>query len=293
MTILTMIGETLKITKKFGVLHSVKRIIYYTLATLDTIKKNKSYKKTKPTKKIIENILGSKMIIDPSDHGIHKELFLDKIREPIATRHIQNILNKEDVVLEIGANIGYYALLESRLCKKIYAIEPVKTNVDTLKENIQLNNYTNIEVFQIAIGEKIGTEKMYISEKANWHNFYKCQDCKTTEEIPMDTINNFLKNKEFPSFVRMDVEGYELKIIRGMSRCLDKIDKMFIELHSDIMKDEETKELINILKKHNFTTNLIIQYDRPGMHRILPNDHIEKIYKGDRGNYEIFFNKQK
>jgi FkbM family methyltransferase len=287
---LKKINEVFLITKKFGLKHTIKRSIEYIQAIHDTKKKNKIYKKTKPNKEMIKNILNSKMLLSPNDYGIHKELFLDGIREPIATKFIQQILKKEDVVLEIGANLGYYALIEAKKCKKIYAIVPAPKNIISLKKNIKLNNYKNIKVYNMALGDENKMAKMYLSSKCNWHSFYK-QSGNEVIEIKMSTTDNFLEKKEKPNFLRMDVEGYEYNIIKGMKKTLEYINRMFIELHSDIMKEEETQELLDTLKKQNFIPELIIHYDRPGLSKILPNEYLKTIYNGDKGNYEIFFKK--
>lgn len=286
------IKEGLIITKKFGVKHAFARLKDYVAIKKHNRKTKKLYKKIKQKGVVIKNILGNKMELDMSDNGIHKELFLNGQREPVATKYLMENLSKNDVILEIGANIGYYVLLESKLCKKIYAIEPVAANVSSLKKNIELNNYNNIEVSQMAFGENTCEKDIYISSKSNWHSFYKPDKFIKTEKIKMDKVDNFLTNKEMPTFVRMDVEGYELSVIKGMEKTLPKIKKMFIEIHSDVMSTKETEELLNILRRENFYPELIIKYDKPGLSKILPNNYIDKIYQGDKGNYEIFFVKQ-
>jgi FkbM family methyltransferase len=291
MTIYQTAKEGLIIAKKFGVKHAFARFKDYLMIKNHNRKSSKLYKKTKQQKSVIKNIMGNKMQLNMDDNGIHMELFLNGLREPAATKHLMEILSRDDVVLEVGANIGYYALIESKLCKKIYAVEPVADNISNLKKNIKLNNYNNIEVYQMAFGENQCEKSIYISQKSNWHSFYKTNNFIKQEKIKMDKIDNFLNNREMPTFIRMDVEGYELAVIKGMEKTLPKIKKMFIEIHSDVMSAKETEELLNILKKENFHPELIIKYDKPGLNKILPNNHIDKIYNGDKGNYEIFFTK--
>src|SRR3989338_3697422 len=64
---------------------------------------------------IVKNVQGNGMYLDLKDEGISKDLILDGIREPESTREIAKILKTGNVVVEAGANIGYYALMESRL----------------------------------------------------------------------------------------------------------------------------------------------------------------------------------
>jgi len=76
------------------------------------------------------------MYVDLKDKGISKELYVHKTREHFSTEFLQKFVKEEDIVIDIGANIGYYALMEAQLANKgkVYAIEPIPTNVDLLKK---------------------------------------------------------------------------------------------------------------------------------------------------------------
>jgi len=285
------IRDGFMIMMKFGVRHAFNRYKDLMMVKEEDKRKTRLYNKLKPQGIIIKNIGGSQMQLDMNDYGIHRDLFLDGIREPSATEHLIKILDKNDIVLEIGANIGYYVLLESRLCKKVYAVEPILKNINNLKTNIGLNQRQNVEVFQMAMSDSKGKKAMYISSRSNLHSFRTINNPIKKIFIDVDTVDNFLKNKESPTFVRMDVEGYELNVLNGMMKTLKKIDRMFIEVHADIMKLEETQKFISILRDERFRPELIIKYDKPGLSRILPNDYINKVYVGDKGVYEIFFKK--
>jgi len=290
--IFNLINETFFIIKVFGFKHAFKRIIDFIKIKIEGKRKSNLYNSLKPSGIVTVEIMGNQMKLDMNDYGIHRDLFLDKIREPAATAHISKVLSKDDVVVDLGANIGYYALMESKRCKKVYAIEPVEKNIQFLKTNVELNKCKNIEIFPMAIGDKTTTALMNISSTSNLHSFYPLQNAICKKEIKMDTLDNFLKDKEKPTFVRMDIEGYELKVLHGMTDTLKFVGRLFIEVHADIMSLSETRELIDILSNNDFKPELIIHYDQPKFSKILPNSHLWYIYKGDKGSYEIFFKKQ-
>jgi len=196
------------------------------------------------------------------------------------------------VVLDIGANIGYYVLMEAQRCRKVYAVEPVPRNVAVLTENVRLNGYDNVEIFSLAFGRAAGMETMYLSAKSNWHSFHPAPDTVGRLDIPVETVDAFLRGRECPTLVRMDVEGYEINIIDGMTETLPRIGRMFIELHADIMSLAETRRLLDTVRGAGFAPELIVKYDRPGMSRVLPDDYVDTIYEGDKGSYEIFFRKR-
>ena len=94
------------------------------------------------------------MLLFPKNGAIQLDLFLHKKREFICTDYLigDGIIKEEDVVLDIGANIGYYALIESQLVGlngKVYAVEPVQGNFELLKKNVHLNNLENVAYFSI------------------------------------------------------------------------------------------------------------------------------------------------
>ena len=119
---------------------------------------------------VVKDVNGFKMYLNlKSDTGISKDLFIFKKREYLSTDFLQNqnFINPGDVILDIGANIGYYALLESRLTGPrgmVYAIEPVLNNYYTLKSNVELNDIKNINMFKLAIGNKNGKDYIYVAK---------------------------------------------------------------------------------------------------------------------------------
>lgn len=275
--------------KKFGWTEYKKRLLDFALTKAENWRRDWLFRKFGPKEPVVVSVLGNDMLLQ-TDYGISRDLFLDRIREPIATAHILKVLNKNDVVLEAGANIGYYVLMESKLCKKIYAVEAVSTNVEWLRKNIEMNRCDNVEVYELALGDKKGIFPMYISSKSNWHSF-KTKTEKTVN-VSMDTVDNFAADKDDITFVRMDVEGYELNILKGMLETLKKVERIFIELHTHILSHKEIQECLDIMKSNGFVPELIVKCDRPGLGRVLENRLIEDIYNGAYfGAYEIFFKK--
>jgi len=211
---------------------------------------------------IIKEINDNKMCLDVNDEGLSHDLIVDGVREFYATQRMKKEITAGDIVVDIGANIGYYALLEAKLVGKkgvVYAIEPVPQNVEILRKNVKLNNYRNIEVYQLAIGDKKGTAPMYVSKKYNWSSMSKniegVEETVVKEiEVETTTLDDFLKNKPYPNMIRMDVEGYEYQIIKGMKNILSKKKplKLFIEFHFPMLNKKQSLEILKTLKKHDF-----------------------------------------
>ncbi|TRZ81142.1 FkbM family methyltransferase [bacterium] len=201
----------------------------------------------------------SKMILNINDKGLSKDLFIYGKREFLTTDYLINsgALKEGDVVLDIGANIGYYALLESRLVGnsgKVYAVEPVSTNFEILKKNIKLNNRKNMQVFHLAAGDKNTSLKVYLHRKLNLCSVIRnpSSDYVGEETVDCLTVDSFLEGKDTPQLIRMDVEGYEYNILKGMELTIKKPVKILMEIHGNIMTKEKSNVIFNVLRKNGF-----------------------------------------
>jgi len=172
-------------------------------------------------------------------------------------------IGEDDVVLDLGANIGYYVLKEAPLAKKVIAIEPVSSNFSLLQKNVATNNHPNVELHRFAFGDYIGEAKIFISENSNHHSFSGHMDGKIVGEevVPITTLDDFVSNGTLPTFIRMDVEGYEYNILKGASNLLEKSKhlKLMIEVHPLKMGPEKTAEFLDILEKQGFLISYLVR----------------------------------
>lgn len=245
---LVFIKKVYKRIKNDSLKQFVSRIGLHTVIIYPKIKRMIYLKllrnKFKNNRFIVKEINGSKMYLDVKDNGISAELLFKGIREPFSTEFFKNEIKKGDICVDIGANIGYYALLESRLVGdggKVYAIEPVPENIKLLKKNININHYPNIDIFQLAIGDRNGSGFIHLFNGSNLHSMNKNNSFESKHSIPVKiiTLDKFLENKPYPSIIRMDTEGYEEKIIKGMEKTLSaqKPLKIFMEFHCCLLND--------------------------------------------------------
>jgi len=217
------------------------------------------------------------------EKNIFKQLALDNIRESEASKIMLDFIDPNDQILEIGANIGYYVLLESYILKrqgKIYAIEPDPKNFKLLKKNVEINELNNlVKLYNIAISDKKGKADFYISKNSNLHSLLIKKNNSAKNKIVVDTItvDEFLINKPDVNFIRMDIEGYECKIISGLNSFLQKSGKLklFIELHPHLVKTEEITMLLQTLKENGFGVYKAVSRDNT-LRKILKQTIVEK-----------------
>jgi FkbM family methyltransferase len=177
---------------------------------------------------VIRRIFNYKMHLDLYDNGLSKQLIKYRKRELDHKYILDQVLKPGSNVLDIGANIGYYALMEHNLIGakgRLIAIEPSPTNVILLKKNIELNNRgNNTRVISGAISSKTGSEKFFLSHASNlntFHNYGTVSQHLSGESIDVQTyrVKDALTEDELKNgldLIRMDVEGHEVDVLNGM-----------------------------------------------------------------------------
>lgn len=101
-------------------------------------------------------VQGHKMFLDSKDS---LGLSLKGVHEEFETELVKRMIKRGDVVLDIGANIGYYTLIFAKIVGedgKVFAFEPDPTNFALLKRNVEINGYKNILLVQKAVSNKSG-----------------------------------------------------------------------------------------------------------------------------------------
>tara|TARA_Y100000741_G_scaffold363815_1_gene352971 strand:+ start:3993 stop:4883 length:891 start_codon:yes stop_codon:yes gene_type:complete len=206
----------------------------------------------------IKKIQGSRMKLNVNDPGISKELLLYGFHEERTTNIVKKIIKPGMNLIELGANVGYYTLLESRLLNgkgKIFAIEPVPENFTSLNDNIKLNDHKNIETFNLAISDKKGEFDFFLTNESNWGSMVDPSSDKISKtmsdklkirhnnkiKVKAISIDDFVKENNIKevNFIRMDIEGYEIEAIKGMKNTLKSNGNisLLIEIHNKIFSD--------------------------------------------------------
>jgi len=210
-----------------------------------------------------------KMFLSVDDRGISKELACYQSHEPLSTQVLRTMLSPGETVIDIGANIGYYALLESQLVGsegEVIAIEPSPSNVSLLTLNMKVNKIQNLRIINVAIGDYDGEGKLYLSNACNWNSLICQRELNQTSSVTVKvrSIDSLLKEINIrPSLIRMDIEGYETNAIAGMINTLNNYaPRLMIELHPQLIGGKAIRELIELLKSVNYKTCCAISKER-------------------------------
>lgn len=167
---------------------------------------------------------GHKLFLDSKDS---LGLSIYGIYEPFETELVKKEIKNGDVVLDIGANIGYYTLVFAKIVGergKVFAFEPDPTNFSLLKKNIEINGYKNVILVQKAVSNKTGKIKLYICEDNKGdHRIYNSHDGRQSIEVEVIRLDDYFKNYSGQiNFIKMDTQGAEGGAIQGMFDILRK-----------------------------------------------------------------------
>ena len=135
----------------------------------------------------------------------------------------KNHLASADILINVGANIGYYCCIALSLGKKVIAFEPIPLNLFSLYRNITANGWGDIEIFPLALGNRHGVTTIFgggtgaslIEGWAGTPTYY-------SRTVPMNTLDNILGTRlaGMRSFFLIDVEGGERGVLEGAEKQL-------------------------------------------------------------------------
>ena len=174
-------------------------------------------------------IEGNKIYLDKSD-----SLFLSSsMHEKTIVNLVKNEIKEGDVVLDIGAHIGYYTVLFAKLVGpkgKVISFEASPTNFEILKKNVSVNGYQNVILNNKAVSDKNGKLTLYITGETSTQNFlFKPEKTKETIEIDTITLDEYFRDfKEKINFMKIDIAGAEPRAFKEMNSILSNNDSLKI-----------------------------------------------------------------
>lgn len=208
------------------------------------------------------DVQGNKMYIDVNDpHPNMRKTFqaygMNLVHEEETTALFKKLVKPGDVVLDLGANIGYFTMLAARLVGptgKVFSFEPEPANFRYLSKNIEINGFGNALASQVAVADKPGKTRLFVCSYDSGHHTinqaegieaYRRGRKSVVTSIDIDTvsIDEFLRGKtDRVDIIKMDVEGAEALALAGMKETLarNRDVKVFLEYFPLLMRKMHT-----------------------------------------------------
>ena len=138
---------------------------------------------------------------------------------------LEESLNADSVLYDVGAHAGFWELALAAQCKSVHAFEPSPANFARLERNVLSNGIANVTLVQAAASSAPG--RQCIAERGTVSRL--SQEGSPVEVI---TLDDYISRHEPPTVVKIDTEGHGAAVLQGMQRCLAQHRPvLFIELH--------------------------------------------------------------
>jgi FkbM family methyltransferase len=163
-------------------------------------------------------------------------------------------LPQQGIVVDIGANIGAFALLASQKTHiSVFALEPVAKAYKQLEKNIELNNLqSRIKTVRLALAGEDGIREIYHSRRNMGGNSFYIKGSKS-EQVPCQTLKTFMSQNHIEriALLKCDCEGAEYEILLNTPQeTFNRIDRIAVEVHA--MPDRNFDDLQKFLTKMGF-----------------------------------------
>jgi len=195
---------------------------------------------------------------------------------------VEPLLTKDDVVFDVGTNIGTIANWFAGRTAHVHGFEPHPDNVQMTNDQIVLRQTKNITLSQLALGREPGVLQLHVKTFHGHHSLGDTKGSPTVEKIDVevDTVDRYCQNNgiERIDFLKIDVEGFEDDVLKGATGMLaeKKIGLTLFELRRNLLTSigKHAKDIFAPLVENGYT---IFTLDG----RTLTPNELENLADGD------------
>jgi len=202
------------------------------------------------------------------DEWIQQQIYFLGYFDPTGIRFIKNQLYEGEIFVDIGANIGAYSLIASRLVGKsgkVIAFEPASKSFLRLLKNISLNSITNILPERLAVIDRSTQADLYISGSQNLGMssiYHHDSETGITEKVEAISLDDYVEKKGISriSLIKIDIEGSEYLALKGMQKVLTGMrPKILVELKEETLKNSgyTEKDVMTLFEKAGYSRFMI------------------------------------
>ncbi len=147
----------------------------------------------------------------------------------------QKIVGVGDIFFDVGANIGVYTVLASKLVGgsgQVHSFEPLAEVNKLLRANVEKNDCNNVFVNLTAVGDKEGTTKIFVNEQNALSSLGDTRRGKflKSQDVEIVTLDSYARSANVTKidFLKIDVEGFEGHVLRGAENLLQRSSDVLI-----------------------------------------------------------------
>jgi FkbM family methyltransferase len=172
-----------------------------------------------------------------------------------------HMLSPGELVFDVGSHHGLHAVFMAQRPLRVIAIEPSPHNVAILRKNIALNGLQNVIVRQTAVGNARGSIRLPQDSNAGGVILSKTEAVPSIE-VDLLPLDQLAEEHGFPHFLKIDVEGFEARVLEGARQILERRPRIAIEVHVDWVRryGSSIDEVIGLLNLPSYQV-WVLPYD--------------------------------
>lgn len=206
------------------------------------------------------NQLTPRLFVHNGPEAISNFLRSEGVWQYQVSAFILNYLREGDVFVDVGANLGYFSIcagLRVGPAGRVHAIEPAEENLALLKANVDLNGLSNVEIHGLAVSDRCGEAPLFRAEFNNGaHSLLQKDKLIPGEKVLVTTLDNLLQGERAPRLIKIDVQGAEPYVLRGMKSLLDNCGTkpaIVLEFTAvDLARSGKMDELFSFVESNNY-----------------------------------------
>lgn len=162
---------------------------------------------------------------DERDRHVSERLRREGIWEPYETDLLRRILKPSAIMIDVGANIGYYTVLAASLVGvdgHVYAFEPEPDNFNLLEKNCAHNSLSNVSLARAALSDRQGKGQIYLNDSnLGDHQVYDDGAGRLSREIELLSGSAYLKPfVQRVDVIKVDTQGAEYQVLKGLQALI-------------------------------------------------------------------------
>ncbi len=173
---------------------------------------------------------GLKIVVGSGIHGYWLGSWEANLQETL-----QSELAAGDVFYDVGAHVGFFSMIASRLVGdtgQVYSFEPSVHTYELLTRHLAMNGIANAEAYEKAVGEASGVARFETHDEVGTDHVV----AEGGQEVAITSLDDFVYSDGHrpPTVMKIDVEGHEVQVLRGAGRVLQEHHpELIIEIHSE------------------------------------------------------------
>ncbi|HEX9965280.1 MAG TPA: FkbM family methyltransferase [Allosphingosinicella sp.] len=181
-------------------------------------------------------------------------------------RTLERSVRSGDVVADVGAHTGLWSIPLAMTVGPggaVYAFEPEPATYSALQRNIELNSLGNVTSFPIALSDRTGAATLNVRGDTELHSFYETtvepfdNARRETIAVTVDRLDLMLGKKNLvpPTFMKIDVEGAELEVLKGAEGIIRSLRTILVEVHEEPLRAQGLGicDITGFLEAHDFS----------------------------------------